>query len=188
MTVGTKSSRSIWRDTPTTATEPTAIAMVPRPILGRMSQVVESWKEHTHTVLERAGHRRGGARAAVINLLAGQPCALTAQEIEDALRAQGRSVGRASVYRVLELLVEHGAVGRLEVGQGTARYETLDPGGEHHHHLVCARCGRLVPFDDSDLERSIERLADRLGFRVDAHEVVLRGTCERCEPVEGEST
>lgn len=150
-----------------------------------MSQGVRTWEEHTRTVLERAGHRRGGARDAVIDLLAGQPCALTAQEIEDALRGQGQSVGRASVYRVLELLVEHGAVGRLEVGQGIARYETLDPGGEHHHHLVCARCGRLVPFDDPGLERSIEHLADRLGFRLDAHEVVLRGTCAHCEPING---
>lgn len=145
-----------------------------------MSQALGSWEQHTRTVLERAGHRRGGARAAVIDLLAAQPCALTAQEIEDALRAQGRSVGRASVYRVLELLVEHGAVGRLEVGQGIARYEALDPGGEHHHHLVCGRCGRLVPFDDPDLEGAIERLAHRLGFHVDDHEVVLNGTCARC--------
>ncbi len=147
-----------------------------------MSRAFDNWEEHTRTVLERAGHRHGGARAAVIDLLGAQPCALTAQEIEDALRAQGRSVGRASVYRVLELLVEHGAVGRLEVGQGIARYEAVDPGGEHHHHLVCRRCGDLVPFGDPGLERSIERLANRLGFRVDDHEVVLRGACARCAP------
>ena len=55
------------------------------------------WREHVHWVLSRAGLKRGGARERVIELLAGQPCALTAVEIEDALRASGDSPGRASI-------------------------------------------------------------------------------------------
>ena len=141
----------------------------------------QDWAGHAQAVLNAAGHRRGGAREAVIGLLAGEPCALTAQEIEDALRADGRGVGRASVYRALDVLVEHGLAQRLEMGQGIARFEAAEPGGEHHHHLLCDRCGRLVPFDDGDLERSIARLGDRFGFRVEDHDVVLHGACERCE-------
>ena len=139
------------------------------------------WSEHARAVLDQAGHHQGGARNAVIDLLANQSCALTALEIEDRLRAGKRSVSRASVYRVLELLQERGLVGRLELGDSTTRYELVDPAGAHHHHLVCDSCGSLVPFDDADLERSIDRLSRRLGFRTHGHEVVLRGDCSACQ-------
>lgn len=138
------------------------------------------WRDHVQGVLSRAGLKRGGARERVIELLAGQPCALTAVEIEDALRASGASPGRASIYRVLELLVEHGLVERVEVGDGQARFERQHPGGEHHHHLVCESCGRLVAFDDPGLEQAIEGVSARLGMRVSGHDILLRGACERC--------
>ncbi|MGZ4187536.1 MAG: Fur family transcriptional regulator [Solirubrobacteraceae bacterium] len=138
------------------------------------------WSEHVHAVLSQAGLKRGGARERVIELLATKPCALSAVEIEDELRASGRPTGRASVYRVLDLLVEHGLAERLEVGDGQARFERHHPDGEHHHHLVCDRCGRLVAFDDPGLEQAIDRLSDRLGVRIDSHDVLLRGACERC--------
>jgi Fur family ferric uptake transcriptional regulator len=139
-----------------------------------------TWSDHAHEVLARAGLRRGGARERIIELLATEPCALSAVEIEDSLRARGERIGRASVYRVLELLVEHGLVERVTVGQGLARFERALASGEHHHHLVCERCGRLVAFADPGLERAIHRVSERLGVRVDAHEVVLRGACEDC--------
>jgi Fur family ferric uptake transcriptional regulator len=138
------------------------------------------WNDHVHKVLASAGLKRGGARDRVIELLASQACALSAVEIEDALRASGRPTGRASVYRVLDLLVEHGLVERVEVGDGQARFERVDPGGEHHHHLVCERCGQLVAFDDPGLERAIARVCARLGVRVESHDVLLRGACGRC--------
>jgi Fur family ferric uptake transcriptional regulator len=150
-------------------------------MLGAMEvQTGSSWAANARSVLREAGYHKGAARDEVIELLARQDCALSALEIEDALRSGGRGVGRASIYRVLELLQEHGLVNRLELGDGIARYELVDPAGEHHHHLVCDECGKLVPFHDRDLERSIERLSQRLGFRTDDHEVVLRGSCDRC--------
>jgi Fur family transcriptional regulator, ferric uptake regulator len=139
------------------------------------------WSEHVHAVLLQQGLKRGGARERVIELLAGQSCALSAVEIEESLRAKGRPTGRASIYRVLELLVDRGLVERLAVGDGQARFEAIDPSGEHHHHLVCDQCGRLVAFDDAGLERAIDRLSDRLGVRIESHDVLLRGACERCE-------
>jgi Fur family ferric uptake transcriptional regulator len=138
------------------------------------------WTEHVHAVLARAGHGRGGARERVISLLAGQQCALSAIEIEDALRANGQSTGRATIYRALELLAEHGLVERVSVGDGQTRFEPHRPDGDHHHHLVCERCGRLVAFDDPGLERAIGRLSKRLGVEVASHDVLLRGACSQC--------
>lgn len=138
------------------------------------------WAEHALARLQEAGYRSGGARRAVVDALEDQPCALSALEIEDRLRGEGRAVGRASVYRTLEQLTDLRLVQRLEVGQGTARYEPVQPGGDHHHHMVCDRCGTVVPFEDVALEQSIERLSSRVKFDVAEHDVVLHGACERC--------
>ena len=153
----------------------------PLPLTAMVTDDSGSWSEHVHGVLAHAGLKRGGARERIIDVLAGQRCALSAIEIEDELRARGLPTARASIYRVLDLLVEHGLAERVAVGEGQARFEPLHPSGHHHHHLVCDRCGRLVAFDDAALERAIDRLSDRLGVRIESHDVLLRGACERCD-------
>jgi Fur family ferric uptake transcriptional regulator len=140
-----------------------------------------TWTEHVDEVLARAGLRHGGARQRVIDLLARQQCALSAVEIEEMLRDRDKPTGRASIYRVLDLLVDHGLVERVTVGQGLSRFERVLPDGEHHHHLVCEHCGRLVAFDDPQLERAIDSLPERLGMHVEHHDVVLHGACYDCE-------
>jgi Fur family ferric uptake transcriptional regulator len=145
------------------------------------TRVRSEWAEHARVVLDHAGHRKARARTALIDLLAGQSCALSALEIEDRLREGDQRVARASIYRILELLCEHGLVARLELGDGGTRYELIDPAGEHHHHLLCDSCGSVVPFHDRDLERAIEHLSRRLEFRTDDHEVVLHGACRGCQ-------
>jgi Fur family ferric uptake transcriptional regulator len=160
--------------------------MIPDPTMlcGVEAQTGVEWADHARDVLQRAGHQKGAARDTLIELLARQNCALSALEIEDALRATGgsrRPVARASVYRVLELLQDHDLVNRLDLGDGVARYELVDPAGDHHHHMVCDRCGQLVPFHDPALEQSISRLSARLGFRTKDHEVTLHGDCPDCQ-------
>ena len=139
-----------------------------------------AWAESTLDELQAAGYRSGGARRAVVELLARQSCCLSAQEIFDALRADGRPVGIASIYRVLDLLAERRLVLRLDVGGGVARYEPALPDDEHHHHLVCDDCGKVEAFSDEPLEQALRRLGTRVGYEVEAHDVVLRGTCESC--------
>lgn len=140
----------------------------------------EAWAEHAAAQIAAAGHRAGGARTAVIESLAGQTCCRSAQEIFDQLRGDGRRVGIASVYRVLDLLVSLGLVQRLDLGGGISRYEPALPGGEHHHHLVCVECGEVRPFEDPRLESAIEQTAARSDFTIDGHDVVLRGHCPDC--------
>jgi len=138
------------------------------------------WSRYVYSVLAAAGLNRGGARERIIDVLGAQECALSAIEIENELRAQGKPTARASIYRVLDLLVEHGLAERVVVDGGQARFEPLEPSGHHHHHLVCGHCGRLVAFNDPGLERAIDKLSDRLGVKVDSHDVLLRGACESC--------
>src|SRR4051812_16956044 len=145
-----------------------------------MATSTESWAERAARELAQAGYRRGGARAALIALLDEHRCALSAIEIQQALRARNdRAVARASVYRILEELEELRLVSRVEVGQGLARFEAARHDG-HHHHMVCDRCGEVIPFEDAGLERSIRELTRNVSFEVAEHEVVLHGACADC--------
>jgi Fur family ferric uptake transcriptional regulator len=134
-----------------------------------------TWPQRAKTRLNEAGFRAGAARQKVIELLGGESCAITALEIDRRLP----SVGRASVYRTLEQLEKLELVHRVDVGGEVVAFERNDPGG-HHHHMVCVRCGRLVPFADPSLERAIEGVGERAEFEITAHDVLLRGVCPRC--------
>jgi Fur family ferric uptake transcriptional regulator len=146
-----------------------------------MPEAGNSWSQIALDALGDAGHRAGGARRAVVELLAGEDCCLTAQEIADRLQSRSSGVGIASVYRALDLLRGYGLVQRVEIGEGGTRYEAMIPGGEHHHHVVCDSCGEIAAFEDAPLERAIDSVAGRLHHRVRGHEVVIHGQCARCE-------
>ena len=144
-----------------------------------MGAQTERWLEQAHRSLARSGSRAGGARDEVMDVLAREGCLLSAQEIHDLLRERGRRVGMASVYRTLELLSSHRLVRRVEVA-GVASFEVVLASGEHHHHLVCERCGAMVPFEDSELERSLAAVQERLGVPGAEHDVIVHGPCPVC--------
>jgi Fur family transcriptional regulator, ferric uptake regulator len=144
------------------------------------STLATDWESTARERLSEAGHRTGGARESVVELLGRQSCCLSAQEIADRLREAGKDVGIASIYRALELLHELGLVQRVEFGERGARFEPVVPGGEHHHHAVCEKCGRVTAFEDERLERQLELLAGRLRHSMSGHDIVIRGDCARC--------
>ena len=127
----------------------------------------------------RTGHRAGGAREEVLDLLG--RAGLLPQRPGDprpaarrrARRRAGQRLPRARRARAAQL------VHRVDV-DGTACFEPADPSGEHHHHAICDRCGKLDAFEDPELERLIDGVAERLGYAVGAHDVVLRGACPDC--------
>src|ERR1700716_2294787 len=106
------------------------------------------WAEHAQRVLADSPHHTGAARRVLLELLDSQTCALSAVEIEDALRTSERPVARASIYRILDELERLGLIQKGQGGQAMARYEPLRGGQEHHHHLVCDSCGTVIPFSD----------------------------------------
>jgi Fur family ferric uptake transcriptional regulator len=136
--------------------------------------------EHTPTLadsesrLARQGHRLTEPRRAVLETLAGSDGPLTIEEVCD----QTPRVGRATVFRTMKLLQELDVICRVPLEDGTARYVLST--AQHHHHLVCRRCGSVTEFGSPALDRELEAQADRAGFELDAHAVELYGTCARC--------
>lgn len=143
------------------------------------------WVGHAHATLERDGYRLSGPRAAVVACLADLGCSVTAKEIAAHLRRRGDDVGVASIYRTLDLLHSLRLARRVDVAEGVASYEPIEPSGEHHHHLVCQSCGEVTAFEDRDLERVIERLSSRVEYAIDAHDVTLHGECPTCRTPAG---
>jgi Fur family ferric uptake transcriptional regulator len=141
----------------------------------------KDWVEYAQHVLREKGFSRGGARDAVIGFLGRQHCAASAQEIREALRDEGRTIGIASVYRSLEALHGLNLIQRFDAGHGEGLYEAVPPTGEHHHHVVCDQCDRIMPFEDPALERAIDKLADRVPYAIAGHDVVLHGRCPDCQ-------
>jgi len=168
------------------AAEPAASSHHAHAHASRRAQEGDTWVERAEATLSAAGHKRGGARRAVLELLDRQSCALTAVEIEDALREDSprtgrrRAVSRASVYRILDELERLRLVQRVETGQAMVRYERVHEHSEHHHHLVCDSCGLVMPFADEALERAIDELSARVPLAVSEHEIVLHGACREC--------
>ena len=138
------------------------------------------WRDHAEAILREAGFKPGKARAAVIQALGEQTCCLSVPEIHDLVRRYRAGVGIASVYRALETLTELGLVHRLELGASGAHYEPAEASGVHHHHLVCADCGKVEAFSDDRLEHVIKNVSTAAAFRIDDHDVVLRGQCGSC--------
>lgn len=104
---------------------------------------------------------------------------LSVESIRRELKRQGESVGTATVYRTLGLLVESGLVRAHEFGEGFRRYEPMAAQSDHEH-LICERCGRVVEFANERLERMLPVLADEQGFQHQRHRVEIYGVCRTC--------
>jgi Fur family ferric uptake transcriptional regulator len=88
-------------------------------------------------------------------------------------------VGYATVYRTLKLLVDAGVAAERRFGDGQTRYEFHSP-DEHHDHLICQSCARIVEFHDEELEALQDVIAERYGFSILDHKHEIYGLCSAC--------
>jgi Fur family ferric uptake transcriptional regulator len=102
----------------------------------------------------------------------------TAQDLHARLRARGQRIGLATVYRTLAVLVDEGIVDALSHHDGERCYRLC--GAEHHHHLVCTACHRVVELTDCDIGEWLERAAREQGFVATEHRLEVSGLCEAC--------
>jgi Fur family ferric uptake transcriptional regulator len=135
--------------------------------------------DHLLEDLAARGYRMTGPRRQIVAALA-EGGSTTAQDLFESLRQTGSGIGRATVFRTLELLSQHGIVERVHLPDGCHTYVLSQPG--HHHHLVCSDCGTVLEFSDCQLDGVLEGLAQRTAFRIDGHWLEVFGVCRACQP------
>ncbi len=130
--------------------------------------------------LENAGYRLTGPRRALADLIAAREgTTFTAADLVADVQARRLGIGRATVFRAIDLLASVGAVERVDLQNGDHAYVACVP--VHHHHVICARCARSIEIGDLGLGAVAREVARRTGYRVDEHRLELFGLCPDCQ-------
>ena len=129
--------------------------------------------------LRGRGLRSTDARRKIVEVVLDTDDHFTAEELLDLIKERGHRVSRASVYRTLSLLCEGGFVESREFQRGQLMYELM-VGQDHHDHLICTKCDRIVEFENDEIEKLQEQVAAKHGFRLESHSLRLFGTCPDC--------
>ena len=119
-------------------------------------------------------------RLAIADIILGSESHLSAEDIMIELGARGATVGTATVYRTLEVLLRSGLVVERDFGEGFKRFEA-SRGIPNHEHLLCSLCGRVTEFRDERLERMTMLIAEQYGYARQRHRLVIYGVCEACQ-------
>jgi len=140
-----------------------------------------------------AGSKRSSKRDRILNTFMRQEGHLSADDLYDLVRKQDSGIGRATVYRTLQWMVNAGVARKVDFGEGRSRFE---PAYRHprHFHLVCNVCHRSSEFLSSDVEGLVEEIASARNFEAAQTVIQVFGTCEECRtgtraaPMDGSTT
>jgi Fur family ferric uptake transcriptional regulator len=130
------------------------------------------------TALDDAGYRRTAPRRAVAELIAEREGPFTAADLVADARQRRLGIGRATIFRALDVMSDLRLVERIDLPSGEHAYVGCEPA--HHHHLVCERCGRATEIDDAGLRDLVSAVESRTGYRIDTHRLELFGQCPVC--------
>jgi Fur family ferric uptake transcriptional regulator len=134
------------------------------------------------TALDRSPYRMTGPRQTVAQLVAEQAGHFTAADLVDQARTRRLAIGRATIFRTLDVLTGLDLIERIDLPSGEHAYLACEP--RHHHHVVCSRCGHSRDVDDAGLGTVVRDVARRTGYRVDDHRLELFGLCPDCQASE----
>jgi len=129
--------------------------------------------------LRDAGHKLANARLAVLQALEDSGGHITSAEVLSRVDAIDPSIGRASVFRTLDLLTGLAIIRPTYIGTSMTPTYVLLPEG-HHHHIICTNCNRVIEFDECGLEAIAAELERRLGVRLTGHLLEFYGLCDQC--------
>jgi Fur family ferric uptake transcriptional regulator len=136
--------------------------------------------------LRDAGFKITNARAIVIQVMEDAGGHLTSAQVVEEVARRDPAVGRASVFRTLDLLSRLSLIRPTFVDGSGAPVFVLLPGG-HHHHIVCTGCGKVIEFHDCGLDLLTAELERESGVRISGHLLEFYGTCEACGELPSDS-
>lgn len=129
--------------------------------------------------LDEAGYRLTEPRRAVAGLVAAREGHFTANDLLADARAQELGIGRATIFRALDLFAELDVLERIDLPSGDHAYVPCEP--QHHHHIVCEGCGAVTDVADLGLGAAIDEIERRTGWDVASHRLELYGRCPACK-------
>ncbi len=141
---------------------------------------------HSHTThinhserLRQAGYKLTNARLTTLQAIEDLGGHITSTQVLDRVSELDTSIGRASVFRTLDLLTRLGIIRPIYLESSTTPKYVLMPDG-HHHHVVCVRCNRVIEFDDCGLDAMTQMLEAKLKVKIMGHLLEFYGECEDC--------
>ena len=129
--------------------------------------------------LREAGHKLTNARLTVLNVLENNDGHLTSAEVLEQVDKIDSSIGRASVFRTLDLLTSLSIIRPTYMNSSMTPTYVLMPDG-HHHHIVCTNCNRIIEFENCGLGAIAAELEERLHVKLTGHLLEFYGLCDKC--------
>ncbi len=139
---------------------------------------LELYIEELRTLVKKRGLKHSSQREQILQVLFLAKEHLTPEEIHQRVKELSPGIGLATVYRTLSFLEKEHLVNSISFGNEGKKYELNR--GEHHDHMICLECGKILEFYDEELERLQEAVAKNSGFKLLTHEMILYGICPEC--------
>lgn len=133
-------------------------------------------EEKLKSYLQKNNRKSTKQRNRILDIFVDHDRHMTPEEVLDAVQDQLSNVGLATIYRTMKLFVEAGIAHERRFADGLLRYE-LAHDGEHHDHIICLDCGKIVEFEDEVIEDRQTSVAKDLGFQIRSHRLDLYARC-----------
>ncbi len=137
--------------------------------------------EELKKIVKQKGLKYTEQREIVLKILMNADGHLSAEEVYNEIKTKHpeSNVGIATVYRALGFLEEVNLITSITFGADGKKYESNQK--EHHDHLICTSCGKIVEFLDDEIEKRQDRIAKKNKFKITSHSMQLYGTCGDCQ-------
>jgi len=130
--------------------------------------------------IQRAGLRRTAQRDLILDIFLKTEEHLTSEDLYFLVHREDPSVGHTTVYRTLKLLTEAGLAREVRFGDNKTYYEHHF-NHEHHDHMICTECGKVIEFFSQEIENLQDQMAANFGFLPTHHSLRLWGVCDECQ-------
>jgi len=151
-----------------------------------MKKPKKGWQEKLISYVHEKGGRITRQRLEVAQALLEEKGHVGVGALSDAIKKRFPSVSKATLYRTMKLLCDAGIAKACEFGEGYLRYEAAHP-DEHHDHLICTGCGRIMEFEEKAIEALQEAVAKRFNFQIVSHRLDIFGLCEKCRKLKNKN-
>lgn len=130
--------------------------------------------------IQKSGLRSTGQRDLILEIFLKTEEHLTSEDLYWLVQKEDSSVGHTTVYRTLKLLTEAGLAREVRFGDNKTYYEH-HYNHDHHDHMICTECGKVIEFFSQDIESLQDEMADKFGFRPTHHSLRMWGVCAECQ-------